>query len=191
MRRRLWMVLPALVLMLGAACGQGSDGDGVASAGGGGGGDGGGSGENGGGDGGGGAQPGDPERMQAFVDCMRGNGVDLPDPDPNQPGLRFDRNEVDIEDPAVQAALEACREHLPNGGQPPPQDADSLAALGEFVACMRDNGVDMPDPAPDGSLQLPDGLSPESDEFQTAMEACREKLAGGRFMFRGGGGGGQ
>lgn len=60
-----------------------------------------------------------------FAKCMRGEGVNVPDPDPNQqgPGAFAD---IDRDDPNVQAAMEKCRpifqnalgDRGPGGGGP-------------------------------------------------------------------------
>ena len=59
----------------------------------------------------------------------------------------------------------------------------------EFVACMRDNGVDFPDPAigADGSVDLlgnaaPGSIDPNTDGFQSAVEVCGEIVAGASFL---------
>ncbi len=59
----------------------------------------------------------------------------------------------------------------------------------DFVACMRDNGVDFPDPAigADGSVDLlgnaaPGSIDPNTDEFQAAVEVCGEIVAGASFL---------
>ena len=74
------------------------------------------------------------DQLYAFAECMRDEGVDWPDPDltafapgggaagppqggdpgevPNQGGGPFAGNGVDMDDPLVQAALEACQSDL-------------------------------------------------------------------------------
>lgn len=122
----------------------------------------------------------------AFYDCMRENGIDLPDPDPNQEGVQLDMSAIDPDDPASKAALEECEQLLPGGGEPPEQDAESLAALREFTECLRENGIDMPDPGADGALSMPQGVDPNSAEFQAAMDECQDLIAGERMIMRGG-----
>ena len=68
-------------------------------------------------------------------------------------------------------------------------NADSEQAMLDFAQCMRDNGLpDFPDPVvgSDGSLSFgfrgqgaaDAGIDPRSDAFQTAMQACSDKLQG-------------
>lgn len=59
----------------------------------------------------------------------------------------------------------------------------------EFARCMRDNGVDFPDPAiaPDGSVDLlgnapPGTIDPNSSGFAAAVEVCGEIVAGASFL---------
>lgn len=116
---------------------------------------------------------GDHERMLEFAQCMRDHGVDMPDPEPGGPvQLRVPPG------PEGEAAMEACRHLAPNGGEAPEYDADGMAALRDFTECMRENGVDMPDPAADGALSMPEGVNPQGPEVQDAMEQCRELMAG-------------
>ncbi|WP_433467661.1 hypothetical protein [Spirillospora sp. CA-128828] len=57
------------------------------------------------------------ERAREFAKCMRQNGVEkFPDPDPNQPGIRIDRNTVG-NDPDLEKAQEACQKVLQGGGK--------------------------------------------------------------------------
>ncbi len=59
----------------------------------------------------------------------------------------------------------------------------------EFAQCMRDNGVDFPDPVinADGSIDLtgnvaPGSIDPTSDSFDAAVEVCGSIVAGASFL---------
>jgi hypothetical protein len=55
------------------------------------------------------------ERAREFAACMRKNGVEkFPDPDPNQPGIRIDKNTVG-DDPDLETAQQACQKFLQGG----------------------------------------------------------------------------
>ncbi|TDD92168.1 hypothetical protein E1293_01255 [Actinomadura darangshiensis] len=55
------------------------------------------------------------ERAREFAACMRKNGVEkFPDPDPNQPGIRIDKNTVG-DDPDLETAQQACQKVLQGG----------------------------------------------------------------------------
>lgn len=169
MRRLLLSVVAAGVLLTGAACSKSSDEPGVATA------------------NGGQAAPtptasatGDrTEQLRQFAQCMRDKGVNMSDPQPGQP-LGGMGNGIDANDPAVQAAFTACQSKLPNGGQPPKLNPQQAEAFRGFAACMRDNGVNVPDPAPDGTLTFDRttiALAQDPAAIK-AFAACRDKLAG-------------
>ena len=163
----------ALILVL-AACGGGGDSDGVASltdttgqtdqdgtA----------------GSGGGSAGTNDQERREAeleYARCMREHGVDFPDP----VNGRFEFRGTRRDEGKLEQAQEACRSILERVG-PPQLDEQQQAELREaalaFARCMREHGVDMPDPTfrdDGGMLQtLPEGA--ENDpKFEDAQRAC-------------------
>lgn len=174
MRRRLAGVLLAvpLTLSLGlAGCGgQDDGGDGIATA----------------GNGAAGASPSaaasptlDPdERRLEFARCMRENGIEMPDPGPdNEGGVRFRLGEG-IDPKKAEAAMEKCRQFLPNGGERPNLSPEDQEKLREYAKCMRENGVaEFPDPGADGGIRLNGDLlkiDPDDPKFKAAQEACRE-----------------
>jgi hypothetical protein len=129
----------------------------------------------------------------AFARCMREHGVDVPDPrrDPDGmikiapgggtgPGGGPPPNP---EDPKFRKADEACGKHLEDGAGAP--DREELEANRDaFVAyarCMRGEGIDMPDPGPDGGLRFrvgdPNAPNPESPAFKRANAVCDKHLA--------------
>jgi hypothetical protein len=132
----------------------------------------------------------DPEQaMLDFAECMRENGVEVADPT-GAGGLRAIFGEdVDRADPEVQAAMDACREHLEGTfgdgdggpGQLTPEQEEQMLA---FAECMREHGIDVPDPGAGGSRGgfAAADIDPQSPEFQAAMDAC------GGGVFGGGGG---
>lgn len=174
--RRLWLVVPALAVVLGAAaaCGENGDGEGIASAGG----------TDDGGGAGAAAPLSDEEQAQAFTQCMRDNGIDMPDPDPNGGGGLAQLRGSDIDREQLMAALEACRDLMPGDLAQRRQDPAMQEQLREFAQCMRDNGIDVPDPDPNGGFVIGGGeIDPDDPEFQAALEACQEFL-GGRLGVR-------
>jgi hypothetical protein len=133
-----------------------------------------------------------------FAECMREHGIDIEDPSFSGDGGGFirigpppgdgagDTPDADVE--AMQAAQEACSEHLEGiaqeFGEIDPTERQDQAL--EFAQCMRDHGVDMPDPdfsdvgpefsSEDGEGEAPSGpfgdLDPEDPAFQAALEEC-------------------
>jgi hypothetical protein len=147
----------------------------------------------------------DPETAQLeFAKCMRDHGIDMPDPETAPGGGFTQRIEVGKDDAEkMQAAQEACDHFLDQAGGPRGElDPAQLDKLVEFAQCMREHGVDMPDPTADGKGGIffrsnsgsagsgpdnvtSDGIDPESPEFQAAQEACGSILGtdgGPRFQ---------
>jgi hypothetical protein len=163
-----WLALPLTLGLALAGCARSDDGTGVATA-----------------DGGAGAGPtttasaaalnADDRRLE-FAKCMRENGVDMPDPEPGEGGIRIQRQPGG--DPAkTQAAMEKCRSLLPNGGVAPKLDAQQVEQLRQMAKCMRENGVPtFPDPEADGTINFQlgaGGMTRDDPKFQAAMEKCR------------------
>jgi hypothetical protein len=135
--------------------------------------------------------PTDPqEAFLAFAECMREHGIDMPDPQVSEEGGKFSvgfsgggpGDERDNE--AFQEANEACRPLLENaigeGGRPEISPEDEEAML-DFAQCMREHGIEMPDPGENGMVFQfggPDDQSFDQDAFEAAQEACQDLLPG-------------
>jgi hypothetical protein len=150
----------------------------------------------------------DPEAAQLeFAKCMREHGIDMPDPETAPGGGFTQRLEVGKDDAEkMQAAQQACDHILANAGNFRGElDPEQLDKLVDFAQCMREHGVDMPDPTTNGKGGImfrsngsasgsdgpdkvtSDGIDPESPEFQAAQEACGSILgADGGPKFQGG-----
>lgn len=123
----------------------------------------------------------DAEQSQEFVACIRENGVDMEDPDPETGQL--DMKSVmggGANSDAMRKAMESCRDKAPQamkdrGGQGNP-DAAQLENMKKFAACMRENGVDMDDPGPEGFDR--GSMNMSDPKFQDAMGECRDFLGG-------------
>ena len=140
--------------------------------------------------------------LEAFSQCMRAHGI-AGFPDPGSGGdLAINANSlgVDPNSSTFQNAQNACKSHLPNGGQvsPSQQAAMEQQAL-KFSQCMRAHGIaNFPDPVFHSSsggggvsLQLPAGTDPQSPQFQAAQSACQSdfpKPPGGSGTLNQGGG---
>ncbi len=155
----------------------------------------------------------DPEEaMLAFQQCMRDHGVDVQvatavdgnggtggkidvhvgdGPSKGTAGQAQPGKGLDVD--KVQAADTACRHLLPDGGMGDPSrtmDPQLQDQMLQFAQCMRDHGIDFPDPQFDGGrvtiglggatgkdgATLPD---PDSATFKAAQEACGSNLPGG------------
>jgi hypothetical protein len=127
-----------------------------------------------------------------FAQCMRAHGVDMPDPQVGSGGGMSIRIQGRVSPQTVQKAQQACKQYMPQlGGSRGPGKLDAAAqerAL-KFAKCMRDNGVDMPDPdfsgggvriraQGGGSRGAGQGPNPDDPTFQKALKACRSLLGG-------------
>jgi hypothetical protein len=132
----------------------------------------------------------------AYARCMREHGVDMPDPQvttgsggevkiDQQGGSPVSKEAMTKADAACRKLLEAA---APNGKGPEmsAEDQDKVLA---FAKCMREHGIDMPDPDFSGggfSIQIGTGAAnnssggkgPDDPTFQAAQEACGSLLPG-------------
>jgi hypothetical protein len=123
------------------------------------------------------------EQMRQFAQCMREHGVDVPDPgsDPGS-GIRITTSDG----PKSDTAMQACQHLLPAGKLQTPS-AEDLEKFRQYAQCMREHGIDMADPDPNGGGGLKiskgpnngsDRLNPDDPTFQAAHDACKDKLPG-------------
>lgn len=143
----------------------------------------------------------DPEQAALdYVECMRDNGIDMPDPEPGggimvtQSAEEGEAGEAgpDFEDEEWIAADEECQKYMEAAmgsmELDPEREAEMREQMLEYAQCMRDNGVDMPDPEFDSdgrvSMQIGDPDQPmDQEEFDAANEACADE--GGPMMVGG------
>lgn len=111
------------------------------------------------------------EQGLKYVACMREQGIEMPDPDP-QTGRIMMRFGPGTDRAKVQAAQEACKALAPAGmggqGQGDPQMAENMR---KFAQCMRDNGVES-FPDPEGGAMRLDPASAQDPDFQAARAKC-------------------
>jgi hypothetical protein len=128
------------------------------------------------------------DAMLAYTKCMREHGVDMPDPEPGQRGIRL-RVPEGVTPEEMEEAEGACRKHLDKIEAPElseEQQKEFQEAALAHARCMREHGIDMPDPTfgADGRAEIRirrrgDGASgpdPDDPKFKAAEEACRDKL---------------
>jgi hypothetical protein len=121
----------------------------------------------------------DDERRVKFAQCMREQGVELPDPETEDGGRVAIRAPEGAPPKGVEAAMEKCRQYLPNGGDRPRPNPEQIEQVRRMAQCMRENGVpEFPDPDPEGGIRLrasPDSrLNPNDPTFKAAQEACKQ-----------------
>ncbi|MBT8212475.1 MAG: hypothetical protein KJN71_04930 [Acidimicrobiia bacterium] len=138
------------------------------------------------------AESADVNTEEAFLEwaqCMRDNGIDVADPTvdadgniqlPRPGGGEGEQGQIDRE--TAQAARQACEEYLETItlGARNRDDSEFQDLLLDFASCMREEGIDMPDP--DFSTGTPGGPLGQIDRsdpaFQEGLETCGEILAG-------------
>jgi hypothetical protein len=143
----------------------------------------------------------DLAKMRDFAKCMRANGVNMADPQSDgSGGIRMEAKQtagsgtakLGADDKTMQAAQAKCGHLMPNGGKPIRPKPEELAKMRAYAKCMRQHGVDMPDPNPDGGIVVksnrgqsgtvgagPGGVNPDSPAFKSADKACAQYRPGG------------
>jgi hypothetical protein len=129
------------------------------------------------------------EAALEWASCMREHGIDVPDPQIDEDGrlevrpgsgMRLDRNGDDFRE-----AREECGSPFGDAGPPQLSEAEReemQETMLEFAKCMREHGVDMPDPDFSGGGGVfraggpGSGIDPGSEAFQKAQEACQDIL---------------
>jgi len=138
----------------------------------------------------------DKKALLEFAQCMRDHGVDMPDPQFSGGGAKVTMREEKGADPQkAQDAQKACQKYQ-DKVKPPSMSEDqqkkAKAAALKNAQCMRDHGIDFPDPqfGEGGRMQQRiggpgSGVDPNSQKFQDAVKACQKEAPGG-MMFGGG-----
>ncbi|MEC3981163.1 hypothetical protein [Amycolatopsis sp. H20-H5] len=116
------------------------------------------------------------DQARVFAKCMREHGVDMPDPkvSPDGKGIAVQAMPADgMDENKMKAADEACKKFLPNGGEMKPPSPEELDKLRKEAKCMREHGIDMPDPdqANPGRTTIGGGKD-EQGKLEGAMKAC-------------------
>lgn len=124
-----------------------------------------------------------------FARCMREHGIDMPDPRTDEDGgIQIGGPNVGGPDPGkLETAQKACQKHLEKI-KPPDLSEEERAQIKEeslrHARCMREHGIDFPDPkfSEDGGATVRigpgSGLDPRSPKFQRAQKACAKELDG-------------
>ncbi|MEV4471088.1 hypothetical protein [Nonomuraea sp. NPDC049504] len=119
------------------------------------------------------AQPSEDRKDKAlkFAQCMRENGIDVPDPEDGRFTMRFDKNTPREK---VEAAQEACKQYAPSGEAGRGGNGKAAESLRKLAQCMRDNGVESY-PDPEGGMMR---ITPEvggDPDFESARKKCQKE----------------
>jgi hypothetical protein len=130
--------------------------------------------------------------MLDYAKCMRDQGIDFPDPQSQADGGQMVA--IDPTAPGFQAAEKACQAKLPPIGAAldPAANQQFQDQMLKFAKCMRDHGVDFPDPKFDSgggatAVQVGGNVDPNAPAFQAAQTACGSNLPGGVTTITSGG----
>jgi hypothetical protein len=115
-------------------------------------------------------------RLLKYAECMRSHGVpDFPDPVNGQLTVPPGRD-LNPSSPAFQSASQACQSLNPHGSLAPGQSAQVVRSALKFAQCMRSHGMpNFRDPQVSGDkigMPIPQGIDPNSPQFQAAQHAC-------------------
>jgi hypothetical protein len=110
-----------------------------------------------------------------YAQCMRENGVQVPDPEPGDAGSLYAG--VDKNSPAFQSANKVCgpilqgvaEDRKNNNGKDAQQQQGKLLTLAQ---CLRDHGVNVPDPVAGAEKPFGDSLDRTNPAVAKAIQAC-------------------
>jgi hypothetical protein len=129
------------------------------------------------------------ESAVKFAQCMRENGVEkFPDPDPNG-GTRIEVGPASgIEPEEFEAASKKCEEFREDTGRElsEAEQAEFKEKALEHARCMREHGIEMPDPEFSGDGEVTQRLEKGRVDPNDADFRAAEKECGGGLMAGGG-----
>jgi hypothetical protein len=147
------LVLPLVALLFVAACGSDDTGDAPSQ----------------------GSQT--QQLMLKYAQCMRDNGVSMPDPVEGEAGSMYEG--VDQDSPAFQSADAVCAPILQGvvderEGQHGQDEAAQHEEMLALAKCLRDHGIDVADPAPGMEKPFGDSLDRTDPAVAQAIKACAQ-----------------
>jgi hypothetical protein len=112
-----------------------------------------------------------------FAKCMREHGVDMPDPGS---GGELRLQVTPGTERKVQEAQQACQHFMEDAAPRLSEEQEAVMkdALLDFARCMREHGIDMPDPEfGKGGIvtqknRFGRGTDPDDPKFRAAQKAC-------------------
>ncbi len=121
----------------------------------------------------------DPEEaLQQFTECMRENGFDMPDPVGGAIVNEFAAGDLEV----FEAASAECDPILEAAfGEfelSPEQEAELRDQELAFARCMRDNGLDWPDPDPDNNTPIVIDADIDPEVLDAAITTCSTEAFG-------------
>ena len=106
----------------------------------------------------------------AFAECMRGEGIDMPDPDENGRVQATRMEDVELHEKASDTCTAKIGDApVDPGTEKSPEELKEQAL--KMAKCFRDAGYDMPDPEDPRALTIP------SDVPDDIMQKCMPETA--------------
>jgi hypothetical protein len=123
----------------------------------------------------------DPDAPLKFAKCMREHGISwFPDPSNGKTSIMIPKGQDHTK---FDAAQEACKQYMPNGGDTHKPTAEELEQSRNMAKCMRANGIpNFPDPNPDGGISIDSnklGIGPDDPLWKKAEAACTQYMPKG------------
>lgn len=132
------------------------------------------------------------DAMRKYARCMREHGIDMPDPQISSNGkggiVRIGsaggtapaKGKLEAAEKKCQPLMDGVVENGPRKLDPA-QEAKMHDQALAFAKCMRDHGVNMPDPQFQSGGRVTQQLtgSPDDPNFKKASDACGKGLIGG------------
>jgi len=118
-----------------------------------------------------------------FAECMREHGIDFPDPQEGPGLVKIGEDESPEELREAEKACEKFRKAIKPPELTEAQQQEFKKQALEHARCMREHGIDFPDPtfSEDGGANIrlgPGRVDPEDDDFKAAEKECADKLGG-------------
>ena len=112
------------------------------------------------------------DELLVYVRCLRSQGMDVPDPKPGQTLMQWFQS-ANIDTAKFRDANVKCADKLPAGVRERAGSQETQDQMVKFAQCMRENGVDMPDPK-GGQVDF-GNLDRNSPAFKKAEKICRQR----------------
>ncbi|ONI78681.1 hypothetical protein ALI144C_28190 [Actinosynnema sp. ALI-1.44] len=121
----------------------------------------------------------DEDKFREYRKCMREQGVDMPEPKADGTAEALEFNESTMQ--KMEKAGEVCNKILPNGGKPKPLSPEELDKQRQQAKCMRDHGINMPDPDPNNpGMGMTLDMGSDQAKIDKAFKECGMGVASGR-----------
>jgi hypothetical protein len=133
----------------------------------------------------------DPEEaFQEYTQCMREHGIQMPDGDGGVVSVEVEAEGEDLDFDAFEEAASECDPILDAAfGEfelSPEQGAEMMDQELALARCMRNEGVDWPDPTGDGNVMIELGEDVDPDTLDAALDKCSKEAFGESGLIIGG-----